>query len=201
MVILQSTKYKVNEIFSSHQGEGFNVGREVVFIRLSGCNLSCNFCDTNHKSFTEMSVEDILKKVNEYNLNSVIITGGEPLIYNLFHLLFMLKAKRYWIAIESNGSYCFDKIIEFTDYITISPKSSKVKNVSDEVRVVNNNLNIDALLDIEKNCIAKHYFLSPLEHNNQFNYLDTIKLLGMVNRVSNKNWHLSLQMHKIIGIG
>lgn len=82
----QSMKYKVVEIFKSLQGEGFNTGKEVVFIRLSGCNLKCSFCDTNHEKFTELSIDEIIKKVLEFRVNSLIITGGEPMIHNLLPL-------------------------------------------------------------------------------------------------------------------
>ena len=122
------------------------------------------------------------------------------MIHNLLPLLIQLKAHEFWIGMESNGSFAFDSVRDLVDYITVSPKNSAVINSSDEVRVVNNNLTLNNLLEIEKNCSAKNYFISPLEQNSLFNYYDTIKLLGEINTVSANNWHLSLQMHKIIGI-
>lgn len=196
----QSMKYKVVEIFKSLQGEGFNTGKEVIFIRLSGCNLKCSFCDTEHEKFSELTINEIIKRVLEFRVNSVIITGGEPMTHNLLPLLITLKSHEFWIGMESNGTFDFDSVRELVDYITISPKNSSISNISNEVRVVNNNLTLEKLLQIEKNCLADRYFLSPLEQNSSFNYYDTIKLLGEINSISSKKWHLSLQMHKLIGI-
>lgn len=196
----QSMKYKVVEIFKSLQGEGFNTGKEVVFIRLSGCNLKCSFCDTEHEKFSELTIDEIIQRVLEFCVNSLIITGGEPMTHNLLPLLITLKSHEFWIGMESNGSFSFENIRELVDYITVSPKSSSILSDSNEVRVVNNNLTLEKLIQIEKNCSADRYFISPLEKMGSFNYYDTIRLLGEINSISLKKWHLSLQMHKLIGI-
>ena len=70
--------YRVNEIFYSLQGEGGNTGTPAVFVRFSGCNLSCYFCDTDFSSYTQMSVEDIVSAVSAYPARLVVLTGGEP---------------------------------------------------------------------------------------------------------------------------
>ena len=69
---------KVNEIFYSLQGEGYHAGTAAVFVRLSGCNLHCPFCDTQHESGTEMTDEEIVEAVKPYPARLVVITGGEP---------------------------------------------------------------------------------------------------------------------------
>ena len=79
---MSETKYKVNEIFRSVQTEGRNPGRSAVFVRFSGCNLDCPFCDTNHETFAEMTkeqIDDRIEKLSGGNENVLVVfTGGEP---------------------------------------------------------------------------------------------------------------------------
>ncbi len=70
---------KINQIFYSLQGEGFYTGRAAVFIRFSGCNLKCSFCDTEHEEGTLMSDEEILEAISAYPSDMVILTGGKHL--------------------------------------------------------------------------------------------------------------------------
>ena len=72
--------YPVVEIFKSLQGEGFNTGREVVFLRLGGCNLACPWCDTNYIDYTMLPMESIIEKVEQFDVKSLVVTGGEPLV-------------------------------------------------------------------------------------------------------------------------
>ena len=72
---------KINEIFYSLQGEGFHTGTPAVFIRFSGCNLKCPFCDTQHEERVLMSDEDIMDEVKKYPATMVILTGGEPSLW------------------------------------------------------------------------------------------------------------------------
>ena len=98
---------KVNEIFYSIQGEGKFTGTPMIFIRLSGCNLKCKFCDTKHQRFKRMTEERILYKVRDLNHNCriVCITGGEPFKQDIFFLTEMLKDAGYYIHIETNGTF------------------------------------------------------------------------------------------------
>ena len=72
---------KINEIFYSLQGEGYHTGTAAVFIRFSGCNLKCSFCDTQHEDGILMSDEDIVTEVSKYPAATVILTGGEPSLW------------------------------------------------------------------------------------------------------------------------
>ena len=74
---------KINEIFYSLQGEGFHTGTPAVFVRFSGCNLKCPFCDTHHEDGVMMTDEEILAEVAQYPATVVILTGGEPLPENI----------------------------------------------------------------------------------------------------------------------
>jgi len=72
---------KISEIFHSIQGEGKHAGVNSIFLRLSGCDLQCSFCDTlYHKQGKQMSVEEIKKEIKKYNSYNLVITGGEPLL-------------------------------------------------------------------------------------------------------------------------
>lgn len=108
------TSLNVVEIFDSIEGEGIRTGMPVTFIRLAGCNLRCNYCDTCYaQEVTQgdlMSLEDIVKKVT---YKAVTITGGEPLLHQapVIELIDLLQKTGHYINIETNGS------IELLPYI------------------------------------------------------------------------------------
>jgi len=106
----------VNEIFFSLQGEGKEIGRPTVFIRLTGCNLRCRWCDTAYAFYDgrEMGIYEIIEDVEKYGIKRVCITGGEPLLQKdeLTVLVDELLKGGYEISIESNGSLPIDGIDE-----------------------------------------------------------------------------------------
>lgn len=201
-------EFRIVEIFESLQGEGYNTGMPAVFIRFSGCNLKCTWCDTNFRQFTHFTLDSLLAKVSEYNSKNVIITGGEPtMVKALPKLLLPLKKAGYFIAIESNGLGKIDPLI---DYIALSPKfcyqsryKKIVQSTANEVRIVAENHSdfIDFCQYIESQIQAKRYYLSPCEKDGEFNMFETIELLGKINkdRLDNK-WLLSVQSHKFANI-
>jgi len=98
---------RVNEIFYSIQGESLDAGCPCVFIRLSGCNLRCSYCDTRYAYHqgVEMSIVEILDRVDPYKSNLVEITGGEPLIQSgTPPLIEYLLATGYKVMMETNGT-------------------------------------------------------------------------------------------------
>ncbi len=104
---------KVNEIFKSIQGEGIYIGTPMLFVRLTGCNLRCKWCDTKY-AYTEgeeWKLEDLLKKIEKKNMEWVCITGGEPLIQDETYLLVdALLRKGHKVLIETNGSVDISKL-------------------------------------------------------------------------------------------
>ncbi len=72
---------KINEIFYSLQGEGYYTGTPAIFIRFSGCNLKCSFCDTQHEEGTMMTDDEIIAEVKKYPAVTVVLTGGEPSLW------------------------------------------------------------------------------------------------------------------------
>src|SRR4030066_1628122 len=100
---------KVNEIFKSIQGESTYAGLPCTFVRLAGCNLRCNYCDTNYAYYhgKELSDEKIISKIEEYGVNIVEFTGGEPLLQEETPpLIKTLLDKGHKVLIETNGSIC-----------------------------------------------------------------------------------------------
>ena len=133
---------KVIEIFESIQGEGRWVGTPVTFIRLAGCNLHCPWCDTKESwgdAGEEMTIAEILEKVNSYRSSIVVITGGEPTIQTLLsNLISTLNSNGYYVAIETNGT---NKITHECGikWITCSPKPESQYRVAcdaDEIKLV-----------------------------------------------------------------
>ena len=110
---------KINEIFYSLQGEGFHTGTPAVFVRFSGCNLKCGFCDTQHEEGRMMSDDEIVSEVCKYPCRMVILTGGEPGLWIDGKLTAALHAVGKYIAIETNGTCVLPEDI---DWVTCSPK-------------------------------------------------------------------------------
>jgi 7-carboxy-7-deazaguanine synthase len=118
---------RIAEIFHSIQGEGLLAGVPSIFIRTSGCNLRCHWCDTPYASWKpdgpEMSVEEILKKLTEWNCDHVVLTGGEPMIApDLPELATVLKTQKKHITIETAGTILPNVIS--CDLASLSPKLS-----------------------------------------------------------------------------
>ncbi len=102
---------RVNEIFKSIQGESTYAGIPCVFVRLTGCNLRCSYCDTTYayEEGIDMSVNEIIKEIDGYSCKNVCITGGEPLLQrNVNKLINLLKTKSYKIFVETNGAFNID---------------------------------------------------------------------------------------------
>jgi 7-carboxy-7-deazaguanine synthase len=118
---------RIAEIFHSIQGEGLLAGVPSIFIRTSGCNLRCHWCDTPYASWKpegpEMSIEEILKKLTEWNCDHIVLTGGEPMIApDLPELATALKKQKKHITIETAGTIFPNSIS--CDLASISPKLS-----------------------------------------------------------------------------
>lgn len=117
---------KVSEIFYSMEGEGIEIGRPQIFVRLAKCNLRCVWCDTKYSwnDGKEMSLSETIEEIAKYPCKSVSITGGEPLIQReeLFELIQQLKKSGYWIQINTNGTIFDKKIFALVDLISMDCK-------------------------------------------------------------------------------
>lgn len=111
----------VQEIFPTLQGEGPLVGMPSVFVRLGGCNLACDFCDTEFESFSEMALEAVLEKVAG-DTPLIVLTGGEPLRQNIVPLCEALLAQGFMVQIETNGTLW--RPLPEAVRVVVSPKNS-----------------------------------------------------------------------------
>jgi len=190
---------RVKEIFYSLQGEGGRQGAASIFIRLSGCNLKCDFCDTDFSGGEELSLEQILLTIRLYPCRWIVWTGGEPALQLTDECFRFFKQAGFFQAIESNGHYRLSKL---PDYTVISPKGQadyaiKINSRVDEVRLpVKEDDRIPSLESLPK---ADNYFLSPIFTENQAETKANIDYC--VKQVKqHPEWRLSLQVHKWIGI-
>ena len=178
---------KVNEIFYSLQGEGYHTGMPATFIRFSGCNLHCAFCDTRHEEGTMMSDEEIVGQASSYPAPMVILTGGEPALSVDGSLITLLHKAGKYICIETNGTY---PLPEGIDWVTCSPKEGTALRLShmDEVKVVYTGQDITRYESLP----ARHFFLQPCSCQNT---QETVRCV-----MQHPRWRLSLQTHKLIDI-
>lgn len=202
--------YKVNEIFYTLQGEGAHMGIPAVFVRFSGCNLRCPWCDTEFTDSTPMSAEAIVTAIQElYDIPNerrkmVVLTGGEPGLQVDEALVNALHTAGFYICIETNGTRPLPAGI---DWITCSPKdgTKPVLKRVDEVKVV-----FTGTYDPEiwrEQLEAEHWMLQPLRFTGEWliehavdeweddrndNLDDTVRYI-----LSHPFWRLSVQVHKI----
>ena len=194
--------YRINEIFHSLQGEGFHSGTPAVFVRFSGCNLRCHFCDTQHQDGTMMSLQEIVDEINKYpDAPLLVLTGGEPSLFIDEAFVAELKQKTgKTIAIETNGTRPLPSNL---DWVTLSPKTAFeggdaepcVLAQCDELKVVYLGQDL-AQYEIIK---AKHCFLQPCfvedEDQRKANMKACVEAVKQ-----NTGWRLSLQIHRVLNI-
>ena len=205
--------YRVNEIFFTLQGEGAHSGIPAVFVRFSGCNLRCPWCDTEFAEYTEMSAEAIIEEIKSLydtpneRRKMCVLTGGEPSLQVDTPLIEALHAAGFYICIETNGTRPLPQGI---DWITCSPKEHTtlaLKRVN-EVKVV-----FTGTYDPEiwrTKIEAEHWMLQPLRYNGDLlmesgidewsddtsdNLDETVRYI-----LSHPFWRLSVQLHKIVGL-
>ena len=199
---------RVNETFISLQGEGYFTGTPAFFLRLSGCNLKCPFCDTNHQAYKEMSEEEIVEAASCEKPRHIVITGGEPALQLTKSLVDKLHAAGFFIQVETNGTL---PLPEGIDWVTCSPKSktlsnspSKGENLKiDELKVLfmGDGTDPDGFISplLSRGRGTLRLFLQPLDTGNDMQnriiLRDTIAYI-----MQHPRWRLSLQTHKLLGI-
>jgi len=190
---------KVKEIFYSLQGEGGRQGAASIFIRLSGCNLNCDFCDTDFSGGENMSLEQILSQIKKFPCQWIVWTGGEPALQLTDDCLLFFRRAGFYQAVESNGTISLPALL---DYTVVSPKGAtdyakKINPQVNEIRLpVRANDSIPQIDSLPK---AEDYFLSPVFRKNSADTSANIDYCVKFIR-QNPQWRLSLQIHKMIEI-
>ena len=185
---------RVNEIFYSLHGEGYRSGEPSVFIRLSGCDLACKYCDTEFESGQELTVIELLSKVKKYPSEWVTWTGGEPMLQLTGECVKAFRDEGYKQSIETSGTH---KVPFDVDWLVVSPKVAEhvlhrnFPNGVDELRYPWHSGKISTPEPAVK---SKIKYLSPIDGTRE-NMRHCIKLC-----LDNSQWRLSTQMHKYWGI-
>ncbi len=221
-------KYPINEIFQTLQGEGCFTGTPSVFIRLQSCPVGCGWCDTKYawykKANREVDIKKISTKIEKsdtwanasaeqivaviyqkgYTAHHVVITGGEPCIYDLMPLITFLEQRGYDCQIETSGTHeirCSAKT-----WVTVSPKVNmhggmkvlhQALQRSDEVKhPVARQCDIDVLITLLETIYDKKPRIISLQPVNNRKEAMRICMESCITR----NWRLSIQIHKYLNI-
>lgn len=191
------------EEFFTIQGEGYHTGKAAYFIRIGGCDVGCSWCDSRFSWDPDIHpmvpVDDIIENVSASGADSVVVTGGEPLMWNLDLLCSGLKKKKIATFIETSGAY---PLSGKWDWICLSPKKNAPPEVgfclvADELKII-----IESSDDFEwaekyraivkKKC---RLFLQP--EWSRFEMVIPL-IVGYVKK--NPWWQISLQSHKYMHI-
>ena len=201
--------YAVKELFYSLQGEGARCGRAAVFLRFAGCNLSCDFCDTDFKGTDgtaggKYADAEILaaavgalwpkaRSAARLAKPYVVCTGGEPLLQLDETLIAALHEKGFEVAVETNGTILAPAGIE---WVTVSPKAGAIleQKQGQELKLVFPQTGIvpQAFADL----MFDHFFLQPMDGPN----LPANTAAAAHYCLEHPQWRLSLQMHKSAGL-
>jgi len=190
------------EAFYSIQGEGSHTGKASYFIRIGGCDVGCHWCDVKESwdeklhpaTKTDIIVEDAKK-----HAKTVIITGGEPLMWNMNYITKSLKREDIQVHIETSGAYSLSGT---WDWICLSPKKSKmplpeIYPVADELKIIIFNKHdfkfaMNEALKVSSKC---KLYLQPEWSNKE---KMTPLIIDFV--LENPQWNISLQTHKYLNI-
>jgi organic radical activating enzyme len=209
------TELEVQAIFKTIQGEGILVGVPAIFIRLGGCNLACTFCDTEFEDFSLMHIDNILQEIstlsknaeNEKTTKLVVITGGEPLRQPIELFCETLLNNDFQVQIETNGTLY--RHLPREVLIICSPKAGKIGYTKIRPDLLPR---INALKFIISKNITQYnnvpelgqtiynipVFVQPMDQNDQKLNIDNNDLAVKI--ALEKNYRLSVQVHKFLGI-
>jgi len=196
-------KLPLAEEFFSIQGEGFHAGKAAFFIRLGGCDIGCNWCDSrftwNADIHPPARTDDLIKSAVDSGTDSVVVTGGEPLTWNLDYLCNGLKKNGISTYLETSGAY---PLSGTWDWICLSPKRNmpplkEICKVADELKIIIEDRNDFIWAEKYRKTVGRkcRLFLQP-----EWSRFDKV-IADIVDYVSKNNcWRISLQIHKYMHI-
>ena len=201
--INEADRLPLVEEFFSLQGEGYHTGKAAYFIRLGGCDVGCNWCDSrftwNSELYPMVSTDSIIENIIKSGTDSVVVTGGEPLMWNLDYLCSALKARSVGMYIETSGAY---PLSGSWDWICLSPKVNmppvnNIWKIADELKVIIQNKSDFEWAEKNRSKVSSkcHLFLQP--EWSRFEEI-TGDIVGYIKR--NPAWRISVQVHKYMHI-
>ncbi|MGB0833621.1 MAG: 7-carboxy-7-deazaguanine synthase QueE [Psychrobium sp.] len=218
----------LNEIFESIQGEGSFTGAPSIFVRLQGCPVGCAWCDTKHswyldekhqttfnevvakggdgESWCNTTVEEMIEHLLGYKARHVVISGGEPCLYDLREFCSALEANGFTVQLETSGT--FEVKVSDNTHVTVSPKVAmkggydildsalvRANEIKHPVAMTRHIEELDALLAriTPEQVAAKKIYLQPISQQKRATQL-------AIDTCIERNWWLSIQTHKYLAI-
>lgn len=190
------------EEFYTIQGEGFHKGKAAYFIRIGGCDVGCHWCDVKESWDADLHPATPIAPIVEHaasHSNTIVVTGGEPLMWNMGPLTAALKAEGLSIHIETSGAYPLTGI---WDWICLSPKKNKlplpeVYPQADELKVIVYNKHDLVFAEEQADYVREdcELFLQP-----EWSVREKVIPMIVDYVMRNPKWKISLQTHKYLNI-
>lgn len=205
----QRPTLKIAEIFASLQGEGLRQGEPTIFVRFSGCNLKCSFCDTRYAwqggtdVTTAQALADVRKIRRRLKTEWVCLTGGEPLLQDISGFVADLHEDGMKIQVETNATAYHPLHV---DWYTVSPKPPRFfcreeyrKKAKEVKLIVTNSLRFGTVERLRKDFPARIPLLLQPESNIPRSVAKSLRMLNRAQREGLKNTRFSAQLHKLYG--
>ena len=193
----------IMESFLTIQGEGYFSGKTSYFLRIGGCDVGCHWCDVKESWDPNLhplvKVDTIIKSILETNVKTVVITGGEPLMWNMEYLTKQLVKNNIQIHLETSGAYPLSGSF---NWICLSPKKTmkplnSIYSLTNELKIIISNKNdFKWAMKFKKNVNSKcKLYLQP-----EWSKKDSILPIIIDFVTKNPQWTISLQAHKYMNI-
>ncbi len=200
---LENDKIPVLEEFYSIQGEGFNTGKAAYFIRTGGCDLACHWCDSKESWNPEIhqfvSIQQIIARVKSTPADTVVVTGGEPLMYNFDRFCELARQNNLTLMIETCGAHTFSGD---WDWVCLSPKKQMPPDTIyfeklNELKIIIYEESDFAWAEECANKVSKKCVLFLQPEWSQFEKIGKTLVEYVKN---NPKWNISIQTHKFLKI-